>query len=106
MIEPTTKLLNILYACAHSRLPWGVDWDPWLPLCMPSSDDEEPQYILCCGHTLEYGKESAGVVGAGLMLPGNPDKFGRPTLTITKFGREFLAQHLDQVGLPRDSSAG
>ena len=31
------------------------------------------------------------------MLPGPADRFGRPTLTITKAGRAFLDQHHDMV---------
>ena len=95
-IKPTPKLVNILYALAHGRLPWGVDWDKYIPLCGTTDDDGEPiqAYILCCGHTIHYGPESYEVVGAGLMLPGKPDRFGRPTLTITKAGRAFLAEHI------------
>lgn len=33
------------------------------------------------------------VIGAGLMLAGEPDKFERPTLIITKAGRAYLDQH-------------
>jgi len=103
MVEPTKKLMNILYACAHSRLPWGVEWSNSLPLCDGLQSDETGEryegYVLCCGHTLRYPDESSAVVGAGLMLPGKPDKFGRPTLTITKLGREFLLQHMDLVEL-------
>ena len=99
-IEPTPKLMNILYACATGHLPWGVEWDTDLPLCEGLIDDDGNEYegyVLCCGHTLKYHQESSAVVGAGLMLPGKPDRFGRPTLTITKAGREFLEQHRDMV---------
>lgn len=98
MVLPTPKLVNILYACAHGRLPWGVEWDNALPLCESLIDDETDEeytgYVLCCGHTLKYPQESSAVVGAGLMLPGPDDRFGRPTLTITKAGRAFLEQHI------------
>ena len=101
MVEPTPKLLNILYACANGRLPWGIEWSTTLPLCEGLIDDETDEeyegYVLCCGHTLKHGTESAEVVGAGLMLPGAPDRFGRPTLTITKVGRAFLQEHRDMV---------
>ena len=101
MIQPTTKLMNILYASANGRLPWGVEWSTSLPLCIGLIDDETDEeyegYVLCCGHTLKYGTESAEVVGAGLMLPGKPDRFGRPTLTITKAGRAYLAEHIGMV---------
>lgn len=95
MVEPSSKLMNILYACANGRLPWGVDWDDFIPLCDTTDDDGEPieAYILCCGHTIPYGPESYAVVGEGLMLPGKPDRFGRPTLTITKAGRAYLSEH-------------
>lgn len=95
-IQPSPKLVNILYALAHGRLPWGQRWDAFIPLCETSNDDGEPceAYILCCGHTLQYPHESSPVVGAGLMLPGKPDRFGRPTLAITKAGRAFLDEHI------------
>ena len=100
-IQPTPKLMNILYACANGRLPWGVDWSTSIPLCESLIDDETDEeytgYVLCCGHTLKYPQESSAVVGAGLMLPGPADRFGRPTLTITKAGRAFLDQHHDMV---------
>lgn len=102
-VQPTPKLMNILYTCANGRLPWGQDWDSFLPLCSGLTDDETGEeydgYVLCCGHTLNYRNEAPAVVGAGLMLPGSPDKFGRPTLTITKQGREFLRQHIGMVEL-------
>lgn len=94
------KLMNILYACANGKLPWGVEWDNFIPLVESSDrfDQNDPtEYILCCGHTLLYHTESSEVIGAGLMLPGEPDKFGRPTLTISKAGREHLAKHMDKV---------
>lgn len=96
-IKPTRKLMNILYACANGRLPWGVEWHSYLPLCEDIEDGA--RYILCCNHTLRYPGESSKVIGAGLMLPGKPDKFGRPTLTITKAGREYLSRHMDLVEL-------
>ncbi|MEO9230912.1 MAG: hypothetical protein ABI216_18470 [Devosia sp.] len=99
-LEPTRKLMNILYASANGRLPWGQDWIRDLPLCDGLIDDDGKEYdgyVLCCGHTLKYGTESANVVGAGLMMRGNPDRFGRSTLTITKVGRAYLAQHMNMV---------
>lgn len=100
-LVPTPKLMNILYACANSRLPWGVDWDNALPFVHGLEDDETGEeyegYVLCCGHTLKYPEESAAVVGAGLMLRGKPDRFGRETLTITKVGRAFLDRHRNMV---------
>lgn len=101
MVEPTPKLMNILYACANGRLPWGIDWQPFLPLCEELVDDETGEeyegYVLCCGHTIKARDEAPAIVGAGLMLPGKPDRFGRPTLTITKAGRMFLNQHRNMV---------
>jgi hypothetical protein len=109
MVEPTPKLMNILYACANGRLPWWTaddtgTWPTSIPFCegLEYDDDDNPVdeyggYILCCGHVLRYPEESSAVVGAGLMLPGEPDKFGRKTLTITKAGRAFLDEHRDMV---------
>lgn len=108
-VVPTTKLLNILYACAHGRLPWwpADDLGPWptaIPLCDGIEyDDDESEvaehsaYVLCCGHTLSLDTEAPAVIGAGLMLPGLPDKFGRRTLTITKAGRRYLDDHFKLV---------
>lgn len=101
MLEPTPKLMNILYACAHSKLPWGQAWTDHLPLCDGLQDDETGAeyegYVLCCGHTINAQTESPSIIGAGLMLPGRPDKFGRKTLTITNAGRKYLLQHMDMV---------
>ena len=102
-LQPTRKLMNILYACAHGRLPWGVDWDTSIPLC--DADSADPEYILCCGHTLKSPAESVPVIAAGLMVPGKPDHFGRPTLTISKLGREYLLKHMDLVELEPESNA-
>lgn len=100
-IEPTPKLMNILYALANSRLPWGVEWDNYLPLCSGLTDDETGEeyegYVLCCGHTIKHHTESSPLVGSGLLLAGDPDRHGRPTLIITKVGRAFLDQHRNMV---------
>ena len=93
-IQPTPVLMNILYACANARLPWGVDWDPFVVLC--DGDGSPARYILCCGHSLDLAR-SARLIGAGLLLPGPNDQFGRRTLTVTQQGRSFLAEHLDMV---------
>lgn len=100
MIEPTTKLMNILYTLTTGRLPWGQEWDKCLPLCDGLQDDDGNEYVgyvLCCGHTLRYHDESSPLVGAGLLLPGPPDRFGRSTLRITKIGRWYLQQHMHLV---------
>lgn len=100
-ITPTPKLMNILYALANGRLPWGVDWHPYIPLCAGLIDDETNEeyegYVLCCGHTIKHHTESSPLVGAGLLLAGVPDKHGRPTLIITKAGRAYLDEHRDMV---------
>ena len=109
MVEPAPKLMNILYACANGRLPWWTaddtsTWPTSIPLCDGLDLDDEDNwveehsgYILCCGHVLRCTGEAEAVIGAGLMLPGEPDRFGRPTLTITKAGRAFLDEHRDMV---------
>lgn len=108
MVEPTVKLVNILFACANGELPWGQKWDNFLPLCdgLLSDEGEEYEgYVLCCGHTLRYPEESSAVIGAGLMLPSTPDKFGRRTLTISKAGREWLRAHMHLVELANGGQA-
>jgi hypothetical protein len=79
----------------------GVEWNNYIPLCEGLTDDDTdeecPGYVLCCGHTIKYHTESSPLIGAALLLPGEPDKFDRPTLIITKVGWAYLDQHRDMV---------
>ena len=101
MIRATLNLLTILYACANARLPWdgGPDWDPswnpFLPLCDPC-DGERARYILCCGHVISPAF-AAKLIAAGVMEPGEPDRFDRPTITIGDAGRAMLEAGIDRL---------
>ena len=101
MIRSTVNLLTILYTCANARLPWdgGPGWDPswgsFLPLC--ARDDTAPaRYILCCGHVVSP-PFAEKLIAADIMMRGDPDKFGRPTITIGEAGRNLLARNLARL---------
>jgi hypothetical protein len=91
-VRATQNLLTILYACANARLPWGVEWDPFLPLCVAAGPSERMTYILCCGHVVSP-KFAQKLISEGLMKPGEPDKWNRPTITIAEGGRKMLSLH-------------
>lgn len=91
MIRATVNLLVILYTCANARLPWNAkdwnpSWSPFLPLC---KGGDPARYILCCGHVVSP-RFAAKLIAAGVMKNGNPDRFGRPTITIGEAGRSML----------------
>jgi hypothetical protein len=94
-IRATKNLLTILYACANSRLPNGVEWDPFLPLCEPIHR-ERAVYILCCGHVVSP-KYADKLLAHGIMQPGPPDRFNRPTITIAEAGRAMLAANIGRL---------
>jgi hypothetical protein len=87
-IKPTRRRLNIMSTLATGWMPWGVKDEPdsgKMPLCTN-------EYIICCGCTMKP-KEAAEFVEKGLLQPGEPDRFGRPTLVITEAGRSWLGWH-------------
>lgn len=91
-IEATPKLLTIMSALATGWLPWGIKNEPQLSLCGPTSEDEQEEFILCCGHTLSV-EEFDELAKAGLLSYGELDKFGRNTAVITEDGRAWLEQN-------------
>ena len=100
-MRATVKLLTMLYTCANARLPWdggpGWDpsWNPFLPLC--ARDDTAPaRYILCCGHVVSP-QFAEKLIDADVMKRGEPDKFGRPTITIGDAGRNLLARNMARL---------
>lgn len=85
--RPSARRRNILSYLATGWLPWGV---PWTRLpdgrgCLIWSGWDYP---VCCGHVVKP-REAQDMVCAGLVEAG-PAIEQRPTLVITKAGREWL----------------
>lgn len=90
-VTPTKRRIAIMSALATGWLPWGVQWDAYLPLVWSLSDKgrpTKPEFILCCGHVMRP-KEAQLFVDNGLLKLGEPQG-GRDTLVITPAGRTWL----------------
>ncbi|BAQ50371.1 hypothetical protein [Methylobacterium aquaticum] len=85
------KLLVILSTLANGALPWGVEWERFIP----RHGDE---WILCCGHVLGF-KEAQAIVSAGLLTLCASGPSG--SLTITPAGREWLVRNWTPTRKPR-----
>lgn len=92
-IKRTKRRYGIMLYLATGFTPWGRKFEydyagesrPHLALC-------GKKWIICCGLTL--GKEEAAqFVSDGLLRDGMPDGKGRPTLVITRHGREWLEKN-------------
>lgn len=100
-VKATVKLLTMLYTCANARLPWDggpgwyPSWSPFLPLCGPSFG-EPAKYVLCCEHVI-LPAFARKLIAAGVMRDGEPDKFGRPTITIGEAGHAMLAKGMGRL---------
>ena len=86
LVKRTKRSFSIGFYLLSGWLPWGVDFGnpdadapPSLSLCGVESGHGPREWILCCGHTIGPAEMSRWME-AGLVQPGPPDKFSRPTV--------------------------
>ena len=89
-VKRSKRRIAIMSMLATGWLPWGIKCAeegeaPNLPLC-------GNEYIMSCGHVMEP-KEAQAFVDSGLLMAGERDRLGRPTLVITQAGHSWLSQN-------------